>query len=133
MTDRADRPGSVGITYVDARISNPRRPDAPAVALQLLVDTGAIFSVVPASVLEALGVPRMKRHAFTLADGSRQSYDVGEAFFEVGTDGGTSQVVFAPEGITPLLGAFTLESLGLMVNPITRELLRMRLVLATAV
>jgi len=32
----------------------------------------------------------------------------------------------------PLLGAFTLESLGLMVNPVTRELLPMRLVLAAA-
>jgi hypothetical protein len=57
---------------------------------------------------------------------------VGEAFFELGTDRGTSQVVFGPEGVTPLLGAFTLESLGLMVNPVTRELVPMRLVLARA-
>jgi hypothetical protein len=40
--------------------------------------------------------------------------------------------VFAPEGVTPLLGALTLESLGLMVNPVTRELLPMRLLLAAA-
>jgi hypothetical protein len=39
--------------------------------------------------------------------------------------------VFGPEGVTPLLGVFTLESLGLMVNPVTRELSPMRLVLAT--
>jgi hypothetical protein len=32
--------------------------------------------------------------------------------------------------LTPLLGALTLESLGLMVNPVTRELLPMRLFLA---
>jgi hypothetical protein len=35
--------------------------------------------------------------------------------------------------VTPLLGAVTLESLGLMVNPVTRELIPMRLFLATTV
>jgi len=129
---RPDRSGSVGVTYVAARISNPRRPKSEAVELDFLVDTGAIYSVVPASLLETLGAPRLKRAEFTLADGSRQSYEIGEAFFELGTSLGTSQVVFGPEGVTALLGAFTLESLGLMVNPVTRELLPMRLVLAAA-
>ena len=49
------------------------------------------------------------------------------------TKGGTSKVIFAPEGVTPLLGALTLESLGLMVNPVTRELTPMRLMLAGGV
>jgi clan AA aspartic protease len=122
--------GSVGVIYVPARISDPRRPGAQPIELEFLVDTGAIYSVVPGAVLEAIGVPRLKRREFTLADGTHQAYDVGEAFFELGADRGTSQVVFGPEGVTPLLGAFTLESLGLMVNPVTRELLPMRLVLA---
>lgn len=120
----------MGVTYVQATISNPRRPDGGAIDLEFLVDTGAIYSVVPASVLEDLGAPRLKRQRFTLADGTHQVWDVGEVFFELGSDVGTSQVVFGPEGVTPLLGAFTLESLGLMVNPVTRELLPMRLVLA---
>ncbi len=124
--------GSVGVTYVAAKISNPRRPDDVAIELELLVDTGAIYSVVPASILETLGVTRRNPRTFTLADGTHRTYDVGEAFFELGDDAGTSQVVFGPEGVTPLLGAFTLESLGLMVNPVTRELLPMRLVLAAA-
>jgi hypothetical protein len=41
-------------------------------------------------------------------------------------------VVFAPEDVTGLLGFFALESLGVMVNPVTRELLPMRLFLAGA-
>jgi len=122
----------MGVTYVAARISNPRRADDTAIELDFLVDTGAIYSVVQASVLETLGVPRLKRAEFTLADRSRQSYEIGEAFFELATSLGTSPVVFGPEGVIPLLGAFTLDSLGLMVNPVTRELLPMRLVLATA-
>jgi clan AA aspartic protease len=125
--------GSVGVTYVAARISNPRQPGAQPIELEFLVDTGAIYSVVPGAMLEAIGVSRLTHREFTLADGTHQTYDVGEAFFELGADRGTSQAVFGPEGVTPLLGAFTLESLGLMVNPVTRELLPMRLVLARAV
>ena len=122
----------MGITFAKARVANPRRSDLGEVDIELLVDTGALYSVVPASILEGLAVERLDRHQFTLADGSHVIYDVGEATFVVEGRTRTSQVVFAPEGVTPLLGAFALESLGLMVNPVTRELLPMRLFLATA-
>ena len=120
----------VGITFANAAISNPRSIDAPTTALDFLVDTGAIYSVVPGSVLAALGIEPFEIETFGLADGTKQTYPVGEAFFALGDRRGTSKVVFAPEGVTPLLGAFTRESLGLMVNPVTRELLPMRLFLA---
>ncbi len=122
----------VGITFTRVQVGNPERPDLPPVEIELLVDTGAIYSVVPSSILEALAIHRLERQEFTLADGTHVAYDIGEARFTVGGRARTSQVVFAPEGVTPLLGAFTLESLGLMVNPITRELLPMRLMLARA-
>jgi len=41
-------------------------------------------------------------------------------------------VVLGGANDAPLLGAVTLETLGLMVNPLTRELLPMRLMLAGA-
>ena len=129
----AKRPilATVGITFAHVKVSNPRRSDLGAIELEFLVDTGAIVSVLPASTLEGLGIARLRRRDFTLADGTHCIYDIGEAFFDLGDTGcGTSQVVFAPEGVTPLLGASTLESLGLMVNPVTRELLPMRLFLA---
>jgi clan AA aspartic protease len=120
----------VGITFTKARLSNPRRPEIAEIELELLVDSGALFSVVPASILETLGVARKTRQEFTLADGTHVAYDVGEVSFVVGDLDATSEVVFAPEGVTPLLGALTLESLTLMLNPVTRELLPMRLFLA---
>jgi clan AA aspartic protease len=131
MTERdRHRTPRVGVTFTSVVVSNPRQPALAGVELEFLIDTGAIYSVVPASVLEALEISRLEPERFTLADGTHQTYDVGEAFFEIGGRGRTSQVVFAPEGVTPLIGAFTLESLGLMVNPVTRELLPMRLLLA---
>jgi clan AA aspartic protease len=131
-SSRTDKRPRVGITYAEVRVSNPRGPETTPVEMELLVDTGAIYSVVPASILESLGITPFETEDFRLADGTHHSYEVGEAFFEFGGRRGTSKVVFAPEGVTPLLGAFTLESLGLMVNPVTRELLPMRLFLATA-
>jgi len=122
----------VGITFAKVGLSNRERPDLEGVELELLVDSGAIFSVVPADVLEKLAVTRREREEFTLADGTHVAYDVGEVTFAVGNRAYTSKVVFAPEGVTPLLGALTLETLGLMLNPVTRELLPMRLFLARA-
>lgn len=121
----------MGVTFAKARIANPLAADVPPVELEFLIDTGAIYSVVPATVLENLRVVRLERHDFTLADGTHRAYDIGEASFEISGRTRTSQVVFGPAGVTPLLGAFTLESLGLMVNPVTRELLPMRLLLAS--
>ena len=123
----------VGITFARVNVSNPRRADVETLEVEFLIDTGTIYSAMPTGLLETLGIARLGRHEFTLADGTHHAYDVGEAFFELDTRRGTSRVVFAPEGVTPLLGAVTLESLGLMVNPVTRELMPMRLFLATTV
>jgi len=120
----------MGLTFTKVRVSNPRQPRKHALEIEVLVDTGAIYSVLPRSTLEAIGIRPIGREEFTLADGTHKRYPVGEAFFEFGGRAGTSKVVFAPRGATPLLGTLTLESLGLMVNPITRELAPMRMILA---
>jgi clan AA aspartic protease len=120
----------MGVTFAKVRLSNPRRPRRKALTLDFLIDTGAIYSVVPSNTLRRLGIKRLETEEFTLADGTKHRYAVGEAFFELGSKAGTSKVIFAPQGATPLLGAFSLESLGLMVNPVTRELTPMRLILA---
>jgi predicted aspartyl protease len=121
--------GRVGITFTRVRVAK-RRGSRP-VTIDFLVDTGAIYSVVPGERLAALKIRPFGRETFGLADGTRHTYQVGEAFFTLGSRSGTSKVVFGPPGVTPLLGAFTLESLGLMVNPVTRELLPMQLFLAS--
>lgn len=121
----------MGITFTPARVAHPCRRDL-TIEVDLLVDTGAIYSVLPGDVLTALGIAPFEVETFGLADGTKRDYPVGEAFFELGTKRATTKVVFGPAGVTPLLGALTLESMGLMVNPVTRELLPMRLVLARA-
>jgi clan AA aspartic protease len=122
----------MGITFTKARISNPRQARRRAVELEFLIDTGAIFSVLPGPIARKLALAKLDREEFTLADGTRRAYDIGEAFFELGDRRGTSKVVFGPSNVTPLLGPLTLESLGLMVNPVTREVSPMRLFLGSS-
>src|SRR5262249_41292323 len=67
---------------------------------------------------------------FTLADGTATQRNVSECRIQVEGRSATSPVVLGEPSDAPLLGAVTLETLGLMVNPLTRELLPMRLMLS---
>jgi len=96
----------------------------------MLVDSGAIFSVVPAVELRALGIEPYDSERFTLADGTSITRPVGIAHFEVAGKRGGATVVFGEPGDAWLLGALTLESLGLMLDPLKRQLRPMRLLLA---
>ncbi len=87
-----------------------------------LADTGATLTVVPAEVLDALGVRRIRRVSFVLADGTRVERDVGDA--AVATDGESvpCRVVFGSAGDATVLGVTALEQLGLAVDPVRRRL-----------
>jgi hypothetical protein len=52
---------------------------------------------------------------------------VGDAYFEYQGEGGAAPVIFGETGDEPLLGATTLESLGLVLDPFKRRLIAMRL------
>ena len=94
----------------------------------MLVDSGAILSVAPASELRKLGIEPEKTERFSLADGSFVTREVGIARFEVAG----APVIFGEPGDAWLLGALSLESLGLLLDPFKRELRPMRLVLYAA-
>jgi clan AA aspartic protease len=119
----------MGIMHVAAIV---RRGDRrrKGVEVRLLVDTGAVYSVLPHEVWQALKLQPMDRADFTLADGSVITRDVSECRFEIQGKAATSPVVLGEAGEGPLLGAVTLETLGLMLNPLTREIRPMRLMLA---
>ncbi len=119
----------MGIMYVEAKIS---RSDGRGrtMPLRLLVDTGALYSVLPSNAWKALKLRPKDRADFSLADGSVISRDVSECHFALHGKTGSSPVVLGEGDEVALLGAVTLESLGLMLNPLTREIRPMRLMLA---
>jgi predicted aspartyl protease len=121
----------MGITSVVVRISNPA-DRSRGIEAEMLVDSGAIFSVVPADELRALGIAPEKVERFSLADGTSMTRPVGIARFEVAGQSGGAPVIFGEPGDAWLLGALSLESLGLVLDPFKRELRPMRLVLYAA-
>ena len=110
----------MGITFVKMRVSNPARPKK-AFTKDFLVDSGAVYSVMPAKELKALGIKPVRKEEFLLANGEKVTKGVGNAFFEFQGKIGAAPVIFGDEGIF-LLGATTLESVGLMLDPLRREL-----------
>ncbi len=90
---------------------------------EALVDTGATFTVVPGVLLRRLGVPRHARELFTLADGQQVEKDVGHTWVRVDGRSVITLVVFGEPGDAALLGAYTLEGLGLGVDPSNKRLI----------
>lgn len=97
--------------------------------VELLADTGAIYTMLPGSVLRSLGIEKTGRRRFKLASGEVKEYPTGEAYIEIEGTGATSIAIFGDEEATPLLGVTTLELLGLQVDPVTGELKPMELLL----
>jgi clan AA aspartic protease len=121
---------TMGLTFIDVIIANPANP-RKARKLSLLVDSGAIYSVVSKEVLRQLGVKPHSTKTFTLADGSAISRKIGDAIFKLNGHQGASPVIFGEKGDSALLGTVSLEALGLLLDPIRRELRPLPMVLGS--
>src|SRR5204862_8230996 len=108
----------------------PSRDARRKLAVKFLIDSGAVYSLVPGVALRKLGLKPYRQLDFSLADGTTVSREVGDAYFEFQGQRGPAPVIFGEEGDEPLLGATTLESLGLVLDPFKRRLIPMRMVLA---
>lgn len=119
----------MGVTYIHARLRRPDGRGRPRDE-RFLVDSGAIYSVLPERTWRALRLKAERTVEFTLADGTPIERRVSECRFEIREHAATSPVVLGEGHDGALLGAVTLETLGLMLNPLTREILPMQLVLS---
>ncbi|MDZ4278278.1 MAG: 2Fe-2S iron-sulfur cluster-binding protein [Dehalococcoidia bacterium] len=91
--------------------------------LTVTVDTGAIYTVVPRTVLERLGVRPYRTARFRLADGRVVEDEIGQTWIRVAGERGVRMVVFGDEGAEPVLGADTMEGLLLAPDPVHKRLI----------
>ncbi|MBI4656873.1 MAG: aspartyl protease family protein [Elusimicrobia bacterium] len=110
-------------------VGNPGKPKK-TVVLEFLVDSGAIYSVVPDKILKKLGIKPVSKEIFTLANGEKIKRKKGIALFKFQGKIGGADVIFGEKGDSILLGAFTLKSLGLVLDPLKRELKSVPLIIA---
>jgi predicted aspartyl protease len=112
---------TMGLTVLTVEVGNPANLEVTE-EVELLVDSGAIYSVIPTPILERLGIRPLAEQEFRLANGAKIVRKKGIALFRYGERVGGADVVFGEEGDSTLLGAFTLEALGLVLDPLKREL-----------
>src|SRR5688572_12184624 len=111
----------MGMTFLEIEIGNPADRTNTR-SIDFLVDSGAIYTVAPAAVLEELGIQPISEEKYWVANGEKIVRQRGIAFFRYGDKVGGADVIFGEEGDSNLLGATTLESLGLALDPLRREL-----------
>ena len=93
------------------------------ISVDVLVDTGATFTVLPASFLrDQLGIMHRREDTFILADGSKQTLPIGDAHIAVAGRQAPSPVVFGAEDRF-LMGATSLQSLGLIADTTNHRLI----------
>jgi clan AA aspartic protease len=119
----------MGLTVLEIDVGNPAKPDVTE-KIEFLIDSGAIYSVVPTSVLKRLRIKPLGEQQFRLANGSKIFRKKGIALFRYGKRVGGADVIFGEKGDSTLLGAFTLEALGLSLDPLRRELKPLPMILA---
>ena len=112
----------MGTFRTDVEIENPAKPGARRTIANALVDTGAELAWFPRTILEELGVERLKLWHFRQADGTVLARWTGAVRLGVAGVWTVDEVVFGEARDLVLLGARSLEGLNLRVEPATKRL-----------
>ena len=111
----------MGTFKTKLRVWNPVQPEK-AEEVEVFVDTGAAFSWVSRTRLERLGVAPSRRMPFRAVEGRLLERDL--AIVHVGTNGYVAPdlVVMAEPGEMEVIGAHSIEGLGLAADPVQKKL-----------
>lgn len=112
----------MGLTNVKVKISCPSNRQNK-LEVNFLIDSGAFYSFVDSRILNKIGIRPETVKEFILANGQAVRRKVGIARFHYKGNSGGAPVVFGETTDENLLGATTLEALGLMLNPFKREII----------
>jgi hypothetical protein len=117
----------VAAAEVPRREEEDARLTAAAVSIWTLVRvpnsaSAMASSVIPAPVLKQLGIRPLRKHALELADGTTITRQKGGALFKGRDDIGAADVILGENDDATLRGAFSLDALGLALDPIRRTL-----------
>lgn len=114
----------MGLTYVDATVTGPTDKSRQ---IQLLVDSGATYSLLPEDVWQELEIKPQEKLDFILADGTKIERRASECKIRLNGKERHTPVILGEPGDEPILGVITLENLGMILDPFKRELRQMQL------
>lgn len=108
----------MGLFKVPARLIGPT---GRSEAVELLVDTGATFLVVPRNLADRLELRPTRDCPIQTAGGREETWPLAEVRLALDGDEVPTRCLIAPNG-PALLGAVALESLLLAVDPVAKRL-----------
>ncbi len=106
----------MGLTFLRMEIANAGNPRVTE-TIEFLIDSEAIFSIVPRAILQRLGINPVSEQTFRLASGQSIQRQLGVALFKYQDRTGGATVIFGEADDSTLLGAHTLEALGYALDP----------------
>jgi predicted aspartyl protease len=116
---------NMGLTHITARICDLAGVSTAPFEAEFLVDTGSIDCMAPSEKLVAAGVRPEGKRVHELANGQPVEYEYGFARIAFFGDETVTPVIFGPPDTEPILGVVALESVGVVVDPVTRNLRRL--------
>jgi len=116
----------MGIVYITGEVASSK---GPKIKVRFLVDSGASYTVLPKNVWKKLGLKSKWEDTFELADGSLIKRSISECRITLYDKEGPTPVILGESEDKPLLGVITLEEFGMVLNPFTRKLQPMRMML----
>lgn len=90
-----------------------------------LVDTGATDTLAPGNKLREAGFQPMGKMVYELANGTPVEYEFTLAGISFMGEVSAGRVILGPDDAEPLLGVTALESVGIVVDPVSRTLKRL--------
>ncbi len=108
----------MGLFNVSGRLTGPT---GRSETVELMVDTGATFLVVPRAIADRLELRVLRTCAIQIAGGRDETWPLAEVRIVLDGVEVTTPCLIA-EGGPPLLGAVALESLLLGVDPVAKRL-----------
>ncbi len=110
----------MGLFHIDIELL-PAEGGAPRTH-HVLVDTGASYLALPRGLVASLGYRGIDHQHVIFATGETATWEVAEVRVRLEGRERTVLTFLAPESAPSLLGAQTLETFGLGVDPLARRL-----------
>jgi predicted aspartyl protease len=98
--------------------------------LDLLVDTGAFYTLLPPEVVTTLELSAPELRTVEFANGDRAVFRMGEVRVRLGSVERPTLFLAGPPGCHTVLGAFTLEAFALAADPVHQRLVPIPILLA---
>ena len=117
----------MGLVFIEGTVTGPTGKQA---TLKFLVDSGATYTLLPRKVWRAIGLKAVDSIKLSLVDGTTVARKVSECRIAIPQGERSTPVLLGEKHDEALLGTVTLEELRLVLNPSTRQLQPMRMMLA---